>query len=255
MYQRIRNLLFHTLVPAVLAVLILPMAAFAQEASCTVSIPAEVRVTGSRVPAGTEYKLVLEGITDHAPMPETASLIIKDGGKASFGPIVYTVPGDYQYRISQKSEAKGYFVYDENTYIVTVRVVNAQGGGLAAEIWAVSDSSGDKKAEDIVFTNRYTKSGGGGSTGGGGDHSGGGSSSGGPSGSVTEGPGGAGPSDPGTPSGVLEPAEEDPGMSLIGGLAKTGDTTNLALWMILITASAGAIAVLIVLKKRRDSEE
>jgi len=39
MYQRIRNLLFHTLVPAVLAVLILPMAAFAQEASCTVSIP------------------------------------------------------------------------------------------------------------------------------------------------------------------------------------------------------------------------
>lgn len=250
MYQRIRNLLFHTLVPAVLAVLMLPMTAFAQGGSCTVSIPAEVSVTGSRVPAGTEYRLVLEGISDGAPMPETASAVIKDGGKVTFGPIAFSVPGDYQYRIYQNSEAKNYFVYDNNTYTVTVRVVNTQDGSLVAEIWAVSDGSGNNKIGDIAFTNRYTRSGGGGGGG-----SSGGSSSNGSSGSATGGPGTA---VSGEPSGNPEPAESeaepDPGTGLIGGLAKTGDTSNLALLVVCMVVSAGAIAGMVLVKKRRDSE-
>ena len=52
MCQKLRNLVFHTLVPAVLAALLLPIMAFAQVSSCSVSIPVEIKVTGSRSGCG-----------------------------------------------------------------------------------------------------------------------------------------------------------------------------------------------------------
>ena len=51
MYKKIKSLLFHTLVPAVLGALMLPMTAFAQEDTISVSVPVEVQVSGSRIPS------------------------------------------------------------------------------------------------------------------------------------------------------------------------------------------------------------
>lgn len=156
MYQRIRNLLFHTLVPAVLAVFLFSFPALAEEVFCTVNIPAEVRVSGSRIPSGVEYELVLERVTENAPMPETSALIVKDSGKASFGPIIYTAPGDYQYRVFQRVQPSNNFTFDESSYLVTVRVVNAQDGTLTA-VCTVEKSSGENKSDGIIFDNKYTR--------------------------------------------------------------------------------------------------
>lgn len=160
MYQKMKNLLLHGLVFAALAVLMLSFPASAAEASCTVSIPVEVRLLGNRAPAGMEYEVVLEAVTAGAPMPEQASVIIKDGGQAVLGPITYTIPGDYQYRVRQKFEPRSNFTFDEGSYLVTVSVLNAQNGGLEA-IWTAARDDGDNKADGIVFTNRYTRPSGG----------------------------------------------------------------------------------------------
>lgn len=54
----------------------------------------------------------------------------------NFGPITYTEPGDYTYRIYQEKGSVHEVSYDESVYSVTVRVVNDEKDGLRAEIWA-----------------------------------------------------------------------------------------------------------------------
>ena len=74
--------------------------------------------------------------------------------KGSFEEMRYTRPGDYKYTVYQlKGESKD-VIYDGSVYEVTVRVVNTQEGGLAAEVWAVKDQS-DQKTDEIKFINQY----------------------------------------------------------------------------------------------------
>ena len=240
MCQKIRKLLFHTLIPAVLAVMLLPMTAFADNYSCTVSIPVEVQVSGSSIPSDVTYKVVMEAVTPNAPMPEAAELTVKKDEKVQFGPITYTVPNDYQYRIYQNSEKKDRFTYDAASYTVTVRVVNGENGTLKAEVWALESDSATEKTSGISFKNSYTKpednsSSGGGSHGGGG---GGGSK------------GGDGLSNSDITD-MAPPLEDGPRVDPpLPILPKTGDTTNLALWMILMAISACGLAVSAIARKR-----
>ena len=238
MCQKIRKLLFHTLIPAVLAVMLLPMTAFADNYSCTVSIPVEVQVSGSSIPSDVTYKVVMEAVTPNAPMPEAAELTVKKDAKVQFGPITYTVPNDYQYRIYQNSEKKDRFTYDAASYTVTVRVVNGENGTLKAEVWALESDSATEKTSGISFKNSYTKpednsSSGGGSHGGGG---GGGSKGGDGLSTITD-----------TTPPLAEILPEDLPLAV---LPKTGDTTNLALWMILMAISACGLAVSAIARKR-----
>ena len=238
MCQKIRKLLFHTLIPAVLAVMLLPMTAFADNYSCTVSIPVEVQVSGSSIPSDVTYKVVMEAVTPNAPMPEAAELTVKKDEKVQFGPITYTVPNDYQYKIYQNSEKKDRFTYDAAAYTVTVRVVNGENGTLKAEVWALESDSATEKTSGISFKNSYTKpadnsSSGGGSHGGGG---GGGSKGGDGLSTITD-----------TTPPLAEILPEDLPLAV---LPKTGDTTNLALWMILMAISACGLAVSAIARKR-----
>ena len=180
MIHKLKKMLFHTLVPAVLAVLMISTVAFAEVSTCTISIPVEVNVNVKRgaVPADTQYKLELEAVTPGAPMPEVTELMInKDGEKTSFGPITYTVPEDYKYTIRQKFEETNYFTFDTTEYTVTVRVLNDDGGGIYAVFW-VGDTQTTDKPTEIAFTNTYYKPGSGGGSGG--SSGGGGTPSGGP---------------------------------------------------------------------------
>lgn len=250
MVQKMKTMLFHTLIPAVLAVLLLPMTAFAKGDSCTVAIPVAVSVTGSNVPSDPVYEFVLEAVTPGAPMSELRSIKLKAGEKAAFGPVSYTVPNDYQYKIYQKSAAQDYFTYDNNVYTVTVRVVNGESGGLNAEIWAIKDSSGQMaKTGEIAFTNAYTytKPGGSGNGGGGSSSSGGGSSSGGPGDGLTV------IDDGQTPLSTILPETTIPENLLpLAMLPKTGDTTNVALWMLLMVVSGCGLVLLMAYRKRMD---
>lgn len=245
MYQKIRNLVFHTLIPAVLAALMLPTLAFAQESSCSVQIPVEIQTAGDRYSGNVTYKLRIEPITQGAPMPANPELVMVNGGSGAFEPMVYTVPADYRYRIYQTSEAQNRFTYDKTVYIVTVRVLNDGTGGLTAQIWAANEASGETKAEGIRFVNSYDRPGGGG--GGGSDGGGGGTPSGGGDG-LTE------INEEGTPlapgGGILDMIPDE--LVPTAMLPKTGDTTNLMLWIVLALLSGGGLAALILLRKRED---
>lgn len=239
MCQKIRKLLFHTLIPAVLAVMLLPMTAFADHYSCTASIPVEVQVSGSSIPSDVTYKVAMEAVTPDAPMPAETVITVKKDEKTSFGPITYTVPNDYQYKIYQSSEEQDRFTYDKKEYTVTVRVVNGANGTLEAEIWALGNGQDEKKADEITFENSYSKPSGGGSSssgGGGGNGGGGGGSKGG--------------------DGLSTIIDDTPPLSEIiledlplAVLPKTGDTTNLALWMILMAISACGLALSAIARK------
>lgn len=121
---------------------------------------------------------------------------------------------------------------------MTVRVVNGENGTLKAEVWALESDSATEKTSGISFKNSYTKpednsSSGGGSHGGGG---GGGSKGGDGLSTITD-----------TTPPLAEILPEDLPLAV---LPKTGDTTNLALWMILMAISACGLAVSAIARKR-----
>lgn len=142
-------------VPMMLALLAFPTKVSAQESGCAVTIPVSVEVSGTSAPADTEFEVVLTSLDAGEPMPESSSAVVKGSGQAEFGPMTYTVPGDYHYSISQKKGNAVNYTYDTSIYTVTVRVVNAENGGLTAEVWAVKDGQSDK-ADKIVFANEYS---------------------------------------------------------------------------------------------------
>lgn len=133
-----------------LAVLVTPPAA-AVEYSCSASIPVQVQVYAE---TDAEFTVQLEG-EQGVPLPQDCTLTMTGSGEGAFGPVEYTLPGDYVYTVRQvRSEADG-VTYDESVYTVTVRVVNQSQGGLRAELWAVRAGE-SQKADKVVFFNRYT---------------------------------------------------------------------------------------------------
>ena len=164
--QKMRNMHILAAVFCLLAFLLLPGAVQAKEYACDVTIPATVKVSGKKIPSGEVYEVVLEAITDGAPVAETMTQKVTGSGTVSFGPIHYTVPGDYQYKIYQKSGSTARFTYDKAVYTLTVRVQNDEEGGLAAELWAVKEGT-TTKTDAVRFQNHYdapSNNGGGGSS-------------------------------------------------------------------------------------------
>lgn len=261
MYKHMRTGLFRTLIPAVLAVMLFPMTAFAAQtetAGYEVSVPldqvVELTVDGRNIPSDASYSITLEA-ENGAPMPAEAegknpyTVTVTAAGAVDLGTIVYTVPEDYVYKITQTTEDRSYFTYDRAEYEMTVRVVNGengQEGNLEREIWLreIKDgSAGGDKAEKAVFANSYYKSSGGGGGGGGG----GGTTPGKPI-NPDYGPG---VPQPGDGDGLVEPEPATPQI-IPGGLPKTGDTTHAGLWMALMAVSGAALLVTIIGGRRKD---
>ncbi len=164
--QKMRNMHILAAVFCMLAFLLLPGAVQAKEYACDVTIPATVKVSGKKIPSGEVYEVVMEAITKGAPEAEKMEEKVTGEGKVTFGPIHYTEPGDYQYRIYQKAGTTKRFTYDDTVYIVTVRVQNDEEGGLAAELWAVKEGT-ESKIDEVQFQNKYKAPGG---SSGGGSH-------------------------------------------------------------------------------------
>ena len=152
--QMMRKLRCLAWFPCLLAFLLLPGAVHAKEYACDVTIPATVQVSGDRIPSGEVYEVVMEAITKDAPVAESMTQKVLNSGTVSFGQIHYTVPGDYQYKIYQKSGSTDRFTYDKTVYTVTVRVQNDAEGGLTAELWAVKEGT-TKKNDAVQFQNHY----------------------------------------------------------------------------------------------------
>ncbi len=152
--QMMRKLRCLAWFPCLLAFLLLPGTVHAKEYACDVTIPATVQVSGDRIPSGEVYEVVMEAITKDAPVAEIMTQKVMNSGTVSFGQIHYTVPGDYQYKIYQKSGSTDRFIYDKTVYTVTVRVQNDAEGGLTAELWAVKEGT-TMKNDAVQFQNHY----------------------------------------------------------------------------------------------------
>lgn len=152
MQREISKIVWLLLLPVICAVLLLPRQANADQAVST-TIPVKVEKT-SGAPSGTQYQIVLEAVTADAPMPAQTTITVKDGETGEFGPITYTVPGDYQYKVYEQNGKQNYFTYDTAIYEVTVRIVNDEKGGLASEIGAKKEGNTGKS--DIKFNNQYS---------------------------------------------------------------------------------------------------
>lgn len=135
------------------AAFFMPEGIKAEMADCTVSIPVIVEMSGS-APEDTEFEVILTGENQDTPMPEQSIGTIRGNEKFYFGPISYTVPGDYHYTVKQKAGNALSFTYDTSIYEVTVRVINQEHGGLEAEIWACRQGESEKQ-DAIRFMNKY----------------------------------------------------------------------------------------------------
>ena len=154
MVRKIKQFRGLTCILLMLTLLALPGKAFAEERECAVTIPAAVEVSGTSALSDTEFEVVLTSLDTGVPMPEKSNGTVQGSGQIVLGPVTYTVPGDYHYSISQKVGNAANYTYDTSVYSVTVRVVNSEDGGLAAEVWAVKDGASDK-VEKITFSNEY----------------------------------------------------------------------------------------------------
>ena len=243
---RLRKILVSVLVPAVLAALMIPTAAFAAADSCQAEIPVKIQTTGDSVSSAVTYKLVLESV-DGAPMPEHAELELSSGTgsgtvvEGAFGPITYTAPEDYQYRIRQASQTVNNFTYDATVYDVTVRITVSD-AGMEATVLVAKDGS-EAKTGEIAFTNDYDRPGGGSSGGGGGGGGGGSTPTVVPDG-LTE------IADTPTPQSAWPELVEIANELVPMGLPQTGDTTMLGLWGVLAALSGGGLLLLLAARRR-----
>lgn len=143
----------YVLLPMLTIVLLCTGEAKAKDYSCSIQIPVTTEVSNN-APAGTDFHIVMEPIGEDVPMPEVSDIVLTDNANYSFGPITYVTPEDYQYRIYQEKGNAKNFTYDDTVYTVTVRVVNAEDGGLKAVIWAIKDGE-ENKVDEITFINKY----------------------------------------------------------------------------------------------------
>ena len=107
------------ILPLLFLFLMMPGQVKAAQNSCEVTIPVQIEVSGDKIPDGETYQITMEAVTKDAPMPAQNVQERKNAGNISFGPMTYTVPGDYQYKISQTAGKTDRFTYDTSTYPVS----------------------------------------------------------------------------------------------------------------------------------------
>lgn len=252
---------------AVLMMIMIPFAAFAEEFSCTVNLPVKVQIDGKNPPA-LDYKFKIEA-ENNAPLPEVTEVTVNasESGTVEFGPITYNRPGNYRYRITQITDNRLNLTYDSRTYAVTVQVLRSEDNTLHAEIVASTGSSDGSKASEIAFVNKYSRpSSGGSSSDDDWDPDPKPSNSGNNNGSPTpvNAPSAVSPAE-NTKSQLTPPNPEFPEASsvadaqntrkLSAGNPATGDTTHRVLWTMLSVGSGILLLALILWKRRSDGAE
>ena len=98
-----------------------------------------------------------DGMDETAPLPDEAAdgLLIAGDASDSFSNFHFTKPGDYSYVVKQDICDTAYMSYDDTVYTVTIRVTNADNGGLQHEIWATTDDDPNTKVQELAFLNTY----------------------------------------------------------------------------------------------------
>lgn len=211
-------------IPAVFLLVVLcltafPVSAFAADA-VNVAIPVSVELSGETPSPEETYTVVLQAVDD-APMPAENTLEITGEGTAAFPAITYSTPGIYCYTIAQQRGSHVRGNYDATTYYVRVSVINDGNGGLGAVVAAHTDAQMESEKQDIIFANAYDK--------------------------VKDTPSVA---DGIKPHKTISPQKTSTKSKT--GSVKTGDDSELTLWISLLAASG--IGLLLAAAKRKQSK-
>ena len=123
-----------------------------------VTIAAEIPVSCLEIPDDKThtYTIIIESENEVSPAPKSDKLEITENGTGKFE-IDIDEPGTFMYRIYEKPGNEHDVEYDDNEYIVTVFVENANDNELKYAASATVSGS-DKKPESIVFENKNTGS-------------------------------------------------------------------------------------------------
>ena len=160
MNQAIRKLSGLLVLPVLLAALLMmPVRANAGEVpyECFAELPVSVELNGDHDEQFHVTIELAEGMDETAPLPDEAAdgLLIAGDASDSFSNFHFTKPGDYVYVVKQEIGNTAYMSYDNTVYTVTIRVTNADNGGLQHEIWATTDDDPNTKVQELAFLNTY----------------------------------------------------------------------------------------------------
>ena len=120
---------------------------------CYAELPVSVELNGE---SDEQFHVTID-CGEGQPLPDEAAdgLMIAGDASGVFHNFHFTEPGDYVYTVRQESADTEHMTYDGTVYTVTIRVTNAEGGGLQHEIWATTDDAPDTKVEELRFLNTY----------------------------------------------------------------------------------------------------
>lgn len=129
------------------------------EADPTTLMLQGVKVLNNGELATGQFSFTMKGL-DGAPMPEgaidgTLQVTNNDDGTINFGTITYEEVGTYTYEITEVRGADENVVYDNETYTVTVPVVDTGDGWLAVRDMTITNSANE--AAGLIFTNSVLK--------------------------------------------------------------------------------------------------
>lgn len=130
--------------------------AFAQ--GVELRLPAEVKIQGNLPSKDETFRLVLEPITENAPMPEgcegKCELEFTGAGKLLFPVVSYDSVGVYKYRLYQIKGDAQYYSYDDTVYILGAYVTAIPDGSIQCSV-VLNEENSNAKAADALFTNGY----------------------------------------------------------------------------------------------------
>ena len=235
MNQALRKLSGLLVLPVLLAALLfLPVRANAEEVpyECSADLPVSVELNGNHDEQFHVTIDLAEGMDETTPLPDEAAdgLLIAGDASDTFHNFHFTKPGDYSYVVKQEIGNTAYMSYDDTVYTVTIRVTNADNGGLQSEIWATTDDDPNTKVSKLAFLNTYA------------------------------------PPTP-TPAPTDEHPDIAEGIAngtwgstptpkpATGAVPQTSDNLPLTALIVVLVVAAAAVVVLVVLRKRNHKEE
>lgn len=114
-------------------------------------------ITGHKPASPGLFQFTLTAKNSKNPMPEgssgsTKTVSVTGAGSASFGQIVFTEAGTYEYEVKEvKGDLQGY-TYDQSVYTIVYTVTKS---GDKVNVSSVTTKSDGSKAESIIFDNPY----------------------------------------------------------------------------------------------------